>query len=192
MRITRKGFTLVELLIVIGIIGVLGAMGLIGGKEANNIATATKIVEDFHIISAAMDMYYADNKSKIDADGGTEINAEKIVEALEAYIKKDSSKIVHENQKAGQFLVTVKPAAAAVAGSEGNAGTPATSVQWWLSYLLDDGDSGIAKILANKAVQEGFMASDVETKADPSDANKSVANAYEAGSGKTSVYYHVR
>ena len=180
MRKTRKGFTLVELLVVIGSIGVLGAMGLIGGKEANNIATATKIVEDFHIISAAMDMYYSDNKSAIEKDDGSTINAEKIVTALEAYIKKDSSKIVKENPKAGQFLVTVTNAAAAVAGTGGNAGTPAKSVHWWLSYTLDDGESGVAKILANKANQENFK-TDNENDTE-----------YTAASANTAVWYQVR
>ena len=182
MKKARKGFTLVELLIVIGIIGVLGAMGLIGGKEANNIATATKIVEDFHIISAAMEMYYADNKSAIEADGGSKINATTIKTALEAYIKKDASKIVAASPKPGQFLITVKAAAAA----QGQ--TSATSLQWWLSYTLDDGESGVAKILANKANQENFMASDSSTKASGSDT---VPNTYESGSTATTVYYQV-
>ena len=181
MKKARKGFTLVELLVVIGIIGVLGAMGLIGGKEANNIATATKIVEDFHIISAAMDMYYADNKSAIDADDGTKVTAEKIVTALEAYIKKDSSKIVKESPNPGQFLVTVVQASA-TAGS-------ATSVHWWLSYTLDDGEGGVAKILENKAVQENFMASAADTTGTGEDVKP---NTYESGSGKTTVFYKVR
>ncbi len=183
MKKMRKGFTLVELLVVIGIIGVLGAMGLIGGKEANNIATATKIVEDFHIISAAMDMYYSDNRSAIDADDGTKIDAEKIVEALEAYVKKDSSKIVDKtaDQTPGKFLVTVVKASA-TAGS-------ATSVHWWLSYALDDGESGVAKILANKAVQENFMATAADTKTKD---DATVANTYESGSSNKTVFYKVR
>ena len=163
MKRTRKGFTLVELLVVIGIIGVLGAMGLIGGKEANNIATATKIVEDFHIISAAMDMYYSDNKSEIDKDGGSTIDGEKIAKALEAYVKKNSSKIVGKDQNAGQFLVTV------------TAASTTASMQWWLSYLLDDGESGVAKILANKAKQENFKTSNTgDTDYTAATANKSV------------------
>ena len=168
MRITRKGFTLVELLIVIGIIGVLGAMGLIGGKEANNIATATKIVEDFHIISAAMDMYYADNKSEIDKDGGTTIDGAKIATSIESYIKKDSSKIVGTAQKVGQFLITVVAA------------TDEKSLQWWLSYLLEDGEGDIAKILANKAKQENFK------KDNTSDED------YTAVTANKSVFYQVR
>ena len=189
MKKARKGFTLVELLIVIGIIGVLGAMGLIGGKEANNIATATKIVEDFHIISAAMEMYYADNKSKIDATAGAgasdtdKVDAATIKTALEAYIKKDASKIVAASPKPGQFLITVKAAAAA----QGQ--TSATSLQWWLSYTLDDGESGVAKILANKANQENFMASDSATTTNSD--NDTVPNTYVSGSTATTVYYQV-
>ena len=70
MKKSRKGFTLVELLIVIGIIGILGAMGMMGGTEANNIATASKIIEEFRIIGAAMNMYYADNRAEVEAELG--------------------------------------------------------------------------------------------------------------------------
>ena len=44
-RRMHKGFTLVELLIVIGIIGLLSLMALIGGSEANNIASANKYLK---------------------------------------------------------------------------------------------------------------------------------------------------
>ena len=129
--------------------------------------SATKIVEDFHIISSAMEMYYADNKSAIDKDGGSEITAEKIATALEAYIKKDSSKVIGTGtQKPGQFLITVTAA---------TSGESATSLQWWLSYLLDDGTSGVAKILANKANQENFKTGSTgATDYSSAEANKEV------------------
>ena len=71
MKKARKGFTLVELLIVIAIIGIIGVMGLISGSEATDAAKATRIVDDLNKISASMLMYYADNYVSADANNLT-------------------------------------------------------------------------------------------------------------------------
>jgi general secretion pathway protein G len=55
-----KGFTLVELLIVIIIIGILAGMMMLAAGSATDKAEATKIVSNLRNIKAAAVMYYAD------------------------------------------------------------------------------------------------------------------------------------
>lgn len=55
-----KGFTLVELLIVIIIIGILAGMMMLSTGAATDKAEATKIVSDMRNLKAAAIMYYAD------------------------------------------------------------------------------------------------------------------------------------
>ena len=55
-----KGFTLVELLIVIIIIGILAGMMMLSTGSATDKAEATKIVSDMRNVKSAALMYYAD------------------------------------------------------------------------------------------------------------------------------------
>ena len=55
-----KGFTLVELLIVIIIIGILAGMMMLAAGAATDKAEATKIVANMRNIKAAAIMYYSD------------------------------------------------------------------------------------------------------------------------------------
>ena len=136
---TRKGFSLVELLIVMGIMGILGAMGMISGQEANNIANANKVVEDLRIISAAMNMYYADNKAKCESETQT---GETIKTGITPYMKSVASILGTSGTNVGKYLITVH-----------------TDNTWWLTYTLPAADTKVGLILANKAAQERFVQS---------------------------------
>ncbi|MBQ6773623.1 MAG: type II secretion system protein [Synergistaceae bacterium] len=57
----RKGFTLVELLIVIVVIGILSAMMMLSSSEAVSSARATTIVADLRNIKTAVLAYYTDH-----------------------------------------------------------------------------------------------------------------------------------
>ena len=57
----RKGFTLVELLIVIVIIGILAAALLLSSGSATDSAEASTVVSDLRSLASATMMWYGDN-----------------------------------------------------------------------------------------------------------------------------------
>ncbi len=62
----RKGFTLVELLIVIVVIGVLSAMMMLSSTEAVSSAKAADIISDLRNLKTAALAWYADNIDYVD------------------------------------------------------------------------------------------------------------------------------
>lgn len=64
----RKGFTLVELLIVIIIIGILAAAMLLSSGSASDSATATKAISEMRSIKAAIISYSAERAGVISDD----------------------------------------------------------------------------------------------------------------------------
>jgi prepilin-type N-terminal cleavage/methylation domain-containing protein len=57
----RKGFTLVELLIVIVIIGILAGMMMLTMGSATEGANAAKLINDLRLLKSASLLYFADN-----------------------------------------------------------------------------------------------------------------------------------
>lgn len=61
MPVKRKGFTLVELLIVIVVIGILSAMMMLSSTEAVSSARANNIISDMRNLKTAALSFYADH-----------------------------------------------------------------------------------------------------------------------------------
>ena len=144
MKKFRKGFTLLELLVVIAVMGVLGAMGMISGQEAMDVANATNIVSGFESVSAAMMMYYTEVSTSADI-GADEIDADAIVEGVQAYIKNGNSVAADDTAKAGVYNISI------VGDS--------TPKSWWLTYTLTADDTKIGKILKTKNTRLGLKSS---------------------------------
>ena len=142
MKKARKGFTLVELLIVIGIIGILGTMGVIGGTEATNIAKVTNIVDGFKKIESVMLGYYSYNYTTSDA-GATVLDD--LVKGVKAQIRDADNTLTADSTTAERkYTIIINQ----------TTGSPET---WWLAYKLDATDiPTLGPILKTRATQMGF------------------------------------
>ena len=72
--LTRGGFTLVELLIVIVVIGILSAMMMLSSTEAVTTAKANNIISNLRNWKTAMLAWYMDNIDKVKSNGKVEKN----------------------------------------------------------------------------------------------------------------------
>ena len=82
----EKGFTLVELLIVIVVIGILSALMMLSSREAINSSKVTKLINDLQMAKNAALAYYADNYSEFRITHNKQIEKDKVIKYIRSNI----------------------------------------------------------------------------------------------------------
>ena len=158
----RKGFTLVELLIVIVVIGVLSAMMMISSTEAVSSAKAATIVSNLRNIKIATLSWYIDNLDKIDNTGKIKIGDEtKPIQDYEGsqigiskYIGNETSLKINTKFGDSQNLPQGTYCVNAAEGSNEN------SPAWYVGYCFKNGEDSVKKKLMNRASSVGVYFTD--------------------------------
>lgn len=187
-RYNRKGFTLVELLIVIVVVGILAAMMMLSSTEAVTSAKAIKVINDLTILKKAVTSWYIDNHERVVREyngtmtrddykvkvgntsyhlgvfakdhGGEKEFMKYLGNATPVKLTKDN------NTKPGEYLLA----------TEGN--------QWFVGYDTGD-DMRLRKKIASKAKSNMLQGATKQTKKDGSlDTNTDNIHVYSEADPK--------
>ena len=175
MKKMRKGFTLLELLVVIGVMGILSSTAMIAGQQATDAARATNIADGLEKAASAMMMFYADNATDINTNGTT---AAKVAAGANAYLKKTSQ----------LASATAADTYFAVVTEDDNA-----TAKWYVGYTFLTSDTAIQAMIANKAKRM-----ELYSDCDGTDTEYAITTTTDSTSGTTTttspatVYMRVR
>lgn len=162
-KLVSRGFTLVELLIVIVVIGVLSAMMMLASTEIVSSAKATKIISDMTQLKKAATAWYLDNYERIGKGAGGDkveygvkvngnitrfsdfINGKGGSEFLKYISNGESMKLGSKSQRNQEDLYILR--------------STGKSKYWYVSYYLGN-KSTLKSKLAGRAKSIGLLGSD--------------------------------
>ena len=187
----RKGFTLVELLIVIVVIGILSAMMMLSSTEAVTSAKASNIVSNFRNLKTAALAYYVDNLDYLETTAATDedkkqLNLYNVAAAGTTAGRKGIR--VYLNETGGTLndtdntFTTDGFAYGVVVKKRTDGGDKLADAKWYLTCTVTD--TKVQEKLAGRAKSVGLLAGMVATDTE--------GDAYTSGTSKTTVYYLVR
>jgi len=174
-RGARKGFTLVELLIVIIIIGILaGAMMLVAGTS-RDAAEASKIISDLRSVKSAALIWLTENPTITNT---TWDNLEGDPSQINTYLDRPLTTGHPFLFDLGQLTVEI---------IEDETPTQKTSTVWLVGYKLAGVRDGVKRNLEKQAKSVGLYGSDTIDLTDPDDPGY-----YVAGENNNTVYVIVQ
>ena len=162
----HRGFTLVELLIVIVVIGVLSAMMMLSSTEAVSSAKANNVISNMRNIKTATLAWYADNLDKINAAGHITINGTKKFFhqwkdsdlGLSKYLNAGSS--IKLNRLGDAKIPDDEYAVFAIEKKLGNNPVKINGdtdrSTWYIGYKIPNGDSKLKEKLQSRASSLGL------------------------------------
>ena len=150
----HKGFTLVELLIVIVVIGILASMMMISTSESTSTAKANTIISNLRNFSMAAMAYYTDSMDTFGKTPNTEIDMDKVKGYMhnEGKIPDEDKYMVlnHSVTEGGKTIST-----------------------WWARYDASNDDVRIKEKLAGRAQSANLKGStNIETTPTKTTAGK--------------------
>ena len=156
MKGSRKGFTMIELMIVIVVIGVFAAMMIMSSTEAEKSARVQNIINNFDQIRKAVNAWYLDNMHRIrlgadnrPGESGVILNGK--IEYLSTFMDKggdaeilpyiqhnDNIKLISHNKEKNQDSAYILRAVE-------------NGKMWYVTYYLGKADSRVKSKFAGRA-----------------------------------------
>ncbi|MBR6900735.1 MAG: type II secretion system protein [Synergistaceae bacterium] len=191
----RKGFTLVELLIVIVVIGVLSAMMMLSSTEAVSSARASNIVAGLTTFKKALTQWYIDNYDKVYKENGEYKlkNVDGGATNLGALMANNSKLVTKYIGNSSQFKFSGNKFSYNTDGTTGqgmyrfeDSGQTNNRKSWFVGYALSASEisSGVPAKLVAKTKSLGLLANQGTTGTNDNNgtAQKADIKPYEGGS----------
>ena len=156
----KKGFTLVELLIVIVVIGVLSAMMMLSSTEAVSSAKANNIISNMRNIKTAVLSWYTDNLDRIKMNSSKQyqIDTNGTKQHFSNFIDDHASEILAYLNNDSSIIMRSKNSAANNTGDYTLAAVN-NAKQWYICCNLGTPATSLKEKIASRAKSLGLLGS---------------------------------